>query len=48
MLQSTQSQALLSAGVQRLVAVMPAQIALDAMTTPADFYYGYWFSHWRA
>ncbi|WP_397448251.1 hypothetical protein [Pseudomonas sp. NA-150] len=48
MSQFIQSQAPASASVQRSAVLMPAQIALDAMVAPVDFYYGYWFSHWRA
>ncbi|MCV4284990.1 hypothetical protein [Pseudomonas capsici] len=48
MLPSAPSQLLHPASVERSVAVVAARIASAAVCLPVNFYYGYWFSHWRA
>lgn len=45
MLQSIPLQSRQSASVQRLSAVVPAG---NVIAQPVNFYFGYWFSHWRA
>ena len=37
-----------SAGVDRSVACVIACGGLDNIDLPNSFYFGYWYSHWRA
>jgi hypothetical protein len=36
------------ADAHRVTASAAASMDSMALSAPVDFYYGYWFSHWRA